>query len=407
MSELIERYMVSPENVITVAREDVRDRLSVLIKLGTHELAKFKLHMERRVRFIAKIVSYRFTQYGELVVTFPNGIDAYLSLSKVSHSPEEFYELIRTPLLWDVALANNRPVVISYSEILSEPSYDIADKLLSQYAPVDILIAGMGYQVKPDVARVLIPRLLPLIKTPYPIHVWQFTRPNTAKTHIGVTYMLYFNWFYSTSLPSKAGLLYDARTGTYGYALTSDGLVFDEVDKWSVTKIVNEEFLTYMPTLMEQGIVVRPTTRRTFIGVIERRIPVMYLGNIPDIYGNDNSRVTICNFVMGWGDRTCALVDRVAICDVNRDYTYITDYLTNRMLPESVIRAVVELINKDVKVSDKSSLSGRLRRHANMVASALEALGFPYEDMRLIDEVVMYGWSDTLTGMRGPVEGND
>lgn len=377
-----------------------RDKLlfnNKLFELGYSELAKYILYMGKTVEFISKPISATLMS-DKMLLTFPNGIKAILPYVIIKHKPEEFYNLLRLYVKWYVVM-RNEPMVIRYEELSFEPAYDIADKLLAHVNPVDIFVRGLGYKLHTDTYRLLIPRLLPLIKTPHPIHVWQFTKYNSGKTHYGVMLMKIFRFFYSTAVPSQAGLLYDARTGTYGWALLSDGVVFDEVDKWNIQNLINYDILSYLPTLMEQGIVIRPTTRHTFMGIIERRIPFVFMGNVPPLLmGNESWRVSdrskLNEYLLSWGDHVGAISDRLAVIDIDYDTPLISDYVEDKVLPESVLVAVRELINSRISEIGlpRSSLSGRMKRHSEMLYVALNLLGAE-TTVDETDQIVAYGWS--------------
>jgi len=386
---VIEKYLVTPDKLLVSNK---------LYELGYSELGKYKLYIENKVEFIAKPTTVTFSNEG-IIITFPNGIRAVLSYGRIKHSAEEFYRLVRTNLKWVVVKAK-KPVIVDYDEVIKEPSYDVADNILSSENPLDAIVRGLGYEPRKEVVRVVLPRVLPLIRTPRPIHVWQFTNYNTGKTEMGIMYMKVFNWFYSTTPPTEAGLTYDARTGTLGAVLISEGIVFDEVDKWSSSKVIDANLMSFLPTLMEQGAVVRPTTRRTFIGIIERRIPFMFLGNVSGSsdYGYGSDRERLKNYLQQWGDFVGALADRFTVIDFNYEEIYISDYVTGRVLPESVLTAMIEILNREVartSLGSPSSLRGRLKRHSENLCIALKVLG---HDVRTewCDRIVEVGWSRFL-----------
>ncbi|MEM2383251.1 MAG: BREX system Lon protease-like protein BrxL [Desulfurococcaceae archaeon] len=388
---IIEKYLVPRDQSFFNNR---------LYELGYSELAKYKLYIDRRVEFISKPISVSFTpEY--MILAFPNGIKARMNYSAIRHNSDYFYTILRTYNKWRIYLYNE-PMVHTYEETSIEPAYDIADNILKNTMPLEAIVRGMGYEPKDLVYRLLIPRILPLIKTPNPIHVWQYTKYNSGKTHYGLYVMKVFRYFYSTAVPSQAGLLYDARTGTYGWAMLSDGIVFDEVDKWSIDVMKSNELLSYMPTLMEQGVIVRPTTRHTFLGIIERKIPFIFMGNVPPLYDDIScykmsDRDILQDHLRTWGDSVGAISDRITLIDIDYSTPLISDYVTDKILPESVMLALVDLINKDaVSISrPASSLSGRLKRHSEMLYIALTAIGFEttIEDC---DDIVLNGWRTWL-----------
>lgn len=388
VEDILSKYLISRDKLLFSNK---------LYELGYSEIAKYILYMGKEVEFISKPISVTLMPE-KMVLTFPNGIKATLHYALIKHKPEEFYNLLRIYVKWRVVM-RYEPIVVKYEELSFEPAYDVADKLLAHINPIDIFVRGLGYKIHHNTYRLLIPRLLPLIKTPYPIHVWQFTRYNSGKTHYGVMLMKVFRFFYSTSVPTQAGLLYDARTGTYGWALLSDGVVFDEIDKWNIQNLINYDILSYLPTLMEQGIVVRPTTRHTFMGIIERRIPFLFMGNVPPLIAGGESwkivdRSRLSEYLLSWGDHTGAISDRIAIVDIDDETPLISDYVEDTVLPESILIAVRDLINSRVNEvsSPQSALSGRMKRHSEMLYIALNVLGAE-ASIEETDQIVAYGWS--------------
>jgi len=367
-------------------------------RLGISEAGKIVLYARGRVEIIAKPANVTIKPDG-IYVTFPNGVQAVMGYSQLKHDPEEFLNLLRAPLLWRLVTVGKKVRVLDYDEVLPAPAYDIADNILRDVEPFLALVRGFGYVLHKPVIRIMIPRLCALVSTEPPIHVFQVSPKETAKTHIGVLYMRLFNWFYCTSVPTKAGMLYDARTGSVGFVMISDGVVFDEVDKWSVNAVMSEELLNYLPTLMEQGIVIRPTTRRFYFGMLERRIPFMFLGNpsvTPSTYEVD--RDYMCRFFSRWGDVVCAIGDRVAIPDVVTDETRVLDYVSDKVLPDAVLIAMTDILKKEYsksKPDTKFSLKGRLRRHAECVYRAFDVLGIE-PNQGLIEKIVEYGFESCL-----------
>ena len=248
----------------------------------------------------------------------------------------------------------------------------------------------------------LIPRLLPIVEDDLAIHVVQMTPVESGKSFFGIWAMKICSWFYTTAPPTPAGLFYDARSGTYGYALTSNGIVFDEIEKWSSTQIENSGIMSYLPTFLENGIVVRPASRTHSLGIIERRINTVWFGNCAEYQGGEEHDV-VQQIFSSWGDRYGALLDRMSVVHVEHKHIRILDYVTNRVLPESLMYAVIDVVkSRNIENNFKSSLSGRRKRHSIAIQRACKKIDIDVNP-GLADEIVMFGWATTID-MHGSVE---
>ena len=82
---------------------------------------------------------------------------------------------------------------------------------------------------------------------------------------------------------------------------------------------------------------------------------------------------------------------------------FISDYVSGKVLPESVMIALVDLVNRDVKklsIPEPSALRGRLKRHAEMLYLALTALGLDVK-MEWCDAIVVNGFWEFMRNMGG------
>jgi hypothetical protein len=50
------------------------------------------------------------------------------------------------------------------------------------------------------------------------------------------------------------------------------------------------------------------------------------------------------------------------------------NYLTNKVLPDGVIRGIISLLQKEVKECNDSKLSGRMKRHGDNVYAVLSTM---------------------------------
>jgi hypothetical protein len=102
-----------------------------------------------------------------------------------------------------------------------------------------------------------------------------------------------------------------------------------------------------------------------------RLIPITFFGNLGDfakLYGI----MTFCTrawFTEVYTRRlthdVSALADRLCIIDACFTRIPIMDTLTYKVLPDSIMRGIVSILQTQVKQCDVSNLKGRLKRHAN------------------------------------------
>jgi len=246
-----------------------------------------------------------------------------------------------------------------------------------------LILIGLGYKPEPEIKRLYMPRLLSWFKgfDGKPLHICQFTLPDSGKTSFGLRNETLFNWRYIPEPPTLARLILDARSGVLGEVFLRDGIVFDEFDKWSVDTQDRRATFDSILTGMEQGKWERGVSA---MGVrtpdVPRLIPIVFFGNLGDfdrLYGATqyNSRAFFnAIYTARLGHDVRALSERLAIIDACFKKIEIMDYLTYKVLPDGVIRGIVQLIQNEVKPCDVSELNGRLKRHANNVYAVLSKL---------------------------------
>lgn len=261
----------------------------------------------------------------------------------------------------------------------------IAKELLekSTYSPLELLLIGLGYKPTREVKRLFIPRIVSWFRgfDGRPIHICQFTLPESGKTSFGLRSETLFNWRYLAEPPTLARLVLDARSGVLGEVFLRNGIVFDEFDKWTLDNIERRYTFDSILTGMEQGKWERGVSA---MGVrtpeVTRLIPIIFFGNLGDfekLYGMTqyNSRAffnTIYTARLTQDVRP--LCDRLAIIDACFKKIEIMNYLTFKVLPDGVIRGIISLLQKDVKPCDKSKLSGRVKRHADNLHAILSTM---------------------------------
>jgi hypothetical protein len=259
---------------------------------------------------------------------------------------------------------------------------DIAKEILdkSNYSPLEIILLGLGYRNTSNMKRLFIPRIVSWFKgfDGKPMHIAQFTLPETAKTHWSIRNETLFNWRYIPEPPTLARLILDARMGILGEVFLRNGIVFDEFDKWTIDTPDRRMTFDSILTGMEQGKWVRGVSA---LGIrppeVSRLIPILFFGNLGDfqkLYGT----LPLCTrawFTEIYSRRlthdVSALADRIAIIDACFTKIPVMDNLTNKVLPDSVLRGIIEILQKQVQKVDVSKLKGRLKRHSDNVYAIL------------------------------------
>jgi len=276
----------------------------------------------------------------------------------------------------------------------------------SKYTPLELLLIGLGYKPHSNIKRLFIPRFLTWFRgfDGKPMHIAQFTLPETAKTTFGIQSEYVWNYKYIPEPPTLARLVLDARSGILGEVFLRNGIVFDEFDKWTIDTQDRRYTFDSILTGMEQGKWERGVSA---MGVrapdVTRLIPIMFFGNLGDLqkfYG------TTIFCVRAWFTEVYsrrlthdvrALADRIAVIDGCFREIRVMDYLSGSVLPHSVIRGIISTLQSKVKNSNISSLRGRLKRHSDNVHSILTALGMDVSPM-ICDAIVSgtYEWDKGL-----------
>jgi hypothetical protein len=353
--------------------------------------------MRGQVEIVGKPSSYRL-RGTTIYVRFFN-IEASCPLSKLGSTPESVLMRLRTNNIWRIMKAGGGYVVTDVKSITPTPEeFEVAKKLINIYTPSEVIIRGLGYEYNRETERLLLPRIMPLVVDEYPFHVVQLTPPESGKTYFGVWAMKVAGWFYITSPPTPAGMFYDARSGVYGFATISNGVIFDEVDKWSANYVQQTGILTYLPTFLENGIVVRPTSRLHTLGVIEKLINTIWFGNSSGRYGEEKEIVE--TIFASWGDVHGAMLDRMTVIHVEHKQIRISDYVTDKVLPDTLMYAVLYVTRKQSvdKSTLTSKLQGRQKRHSLAIQTAMVKL-LSGTNSDFADLVVTKGWTSALEEM--------
>jgi hypothetical protein len=255
---------------------------------------------------------------------------------------------------------------------------DVAKEILEKsiLSPLEIMITGLGYRLTPEVKRLFTPRMVTWFKgfDGKPMHIAQFTLPETAKTHWAIRNETLLNWRYIPEPPTLARLILDARQGILGEVFLRNGITFDEFDKWNLDTADRRYTFDAILTGMEQGKWCRGVSA---LGIrppdVVRLIPITFFGNLGD-FAKLHGVMAFCTrawFTEVYSRRLThdisALADRLAIIDACFMKIPIMDSITNKVLPDSILRGIITELQAKVKTQDISKLKGRLKRHSNNV----------------------------------------
>jgi len=271
---------------------------------------------------------------------------------------------------------------------------DIGKEIVEEIGALNALLIGYGIMPHKDTYFLFLPRIMALFKgfryphesfPTFPIHVLQFTEPNTGKTHFAVRTVDIANYEYmGGELPTLTRLVYDARSGAIGTVGLRDGIILDEFDKKTANDLVKlTTDLRALLTGMEQCVWSRSAGAKPI--EIRRCVNFVFLGNIPPYMKGGDSRQKIVQYYNVSG--MDALVDRITIVDIWASEINIANYVLHRIMPNYVVRGIVEYITKNLKPEEVSVdvKGGRIARHAMNIKTLLKALG-----VNLSDEVVAY-----------------
>jgi len=338
-----------------------------------------------------------------LSVIIPNSL-----LPEFGSTTEERIENLNDYLYIKFTKQENTLIAETVVPLRGKVSEDIAKEILeeSHYTPLELILVGLGYKPCNQTKRLFLPRLLTWFKgyDGKPMHIAQFTLPETAKTTFGIQSEYVWNYRYIPEPPTLARLILDARSGILGEVFLRNGIVFDEFDKWTIDTPDRRMTFDSILTGMEQGKWERGVSA---MGVrapdVTRLIPILFFGNLGDMSKMYGATIfcTRAWFTEVYSRRLThdvrALADRIAVIDGCFREIRIMDYLSGTVLPHSVIRGIISNLQKDVKPCNVSNLKGRLKRHADNVYAIMKALQMNV-DSQTCDAIVggTYEWDKTI-----------
>jgi len=340
---------------------------------------------------LTKLTNYRvITDKKVIQVTLSNGFRCYIPLNLFGNvDVDTLLEYLKLPMQITVKHVGGVLVASEVKLPTLQTSEDIAREIVEEIGYVNALLVSLGIYPKKEMIFLFLPRLMGLLRgfrasyektAYYPIHVLQFTAPNSGKTAFSIRVAEALNYEYmGGELPSLTRLVYDARSGAIGSVGLRDGIILDEFDKKTandVMKLVTD--LRALLTGMEQGVWSRSVGSK---GIeIRKFVNFYFYGNIPPYLKGETTREKIINFYNVSG--VDALVDRITVVDVWETHINIANYLIYRIIPNYIFRGIISLILKELRPLELEVEigKGRIERHAMNIKSILHALGIRLGD---------------------------
>lgn len=379
-----------PKSLILSFKADTKEKQKEIYDLYKLSLDKnilnVHLAIEGETTLIFKPDAIITKQSGFVQLITRGGSVIKANLKQFGNTPEEILNNLKD---WMMVTIDRKYKIVDIEILAGHTNTETAKEILNELTPLEALIYGFGLYVTPETLRLFYPRILPLFAYDgKPIHVIQFTQPDSGKTEFAVRLETIFNFKHFTEFPSPAKLIADARTGSLGAVFTSKGITIDEFDKVNKQRFENayDVFLTGL----EQGVWRRGSQTMKAISLEgTANIPFLFFGNVLDepnqtFEYSQNSRHEAEIIIQRRLDFNLKpFLHRIAIVDVLKEYIPITRYLLQNkdgivgVLPDSVIRGIIKLTYKNIKmkyVNENALVQGRLRRHTEAVLNVTNAL---------------------------------
>jgi hypothetical protein len=381
----LEIYIAFPATITDLA---IREKVKNQWLIGNDkQYAAYQLIYNEEVSAIFRPTGILIDwQHISVSVYTPSGLSVILTpaqLQSLGVTIEERLMNLNDYLYLTIAQSENSLVASEVTPLRGTVETGVAKEILekTEMSYLDIIITGLGYKPLPEIKRLFLPRIVAWFKgfDGKPMHIAQFTLPETAKTHWAIRNETLFNWRYIPEPPTLARLVLDARQGILGEVFLRNGIVFDEFDKWTLETGDRRMTFDAILTGMEQG---KWTRGVSALGVrapdIARLIPIVFFGNLGDfakLYGV-MQYCTRAWFTEIYSRRlthdVAALADRIAIIDCCFTKIPVMDALSHKVLPDSILRGIIANIQANVKEQSGSNLKGRLRRHSDNVYAIMK-----------------------------------
>jgi hypothetical protein len=383
----LEVYIAFPEALKdTEKRENIRKQW---LYGNNKQIVSLDLMFQRELSCIYRPIGLRIDWINLVVSTLtPSGLEIVIPnrlLNTLGSTTEERVANLNDYLYVHFYKDKQGLIADTVVPLRGTVSEKVAKELLdsSVFSPLELLLIGLGYRPEQEVKRLFIPRILAWFKgfDGRPMHTCQFTLPESGKTTFGLRSETLFNWRYFAEPPTLARLVLDARSGVLGEVFLRNGIVFDEFDKWTLDTADRRYTFDSILTGMEQGKWERGVSA---MGVrtpdVSRLVPIVFFGNLGDfekLYGvtQYNARAFFnAIYSARLTQDVRPLCDRLCVIDACYQKIEIMNYLTNKVLPDGVIRGIISLLQKEVKECNDSKLSGRMKRHGDNVYAVLSTM---------------------------------
>ena len=276
--------------------------------------------------------------------------------------------------------------------------YESAQKILNEtkFGAPELLLIGFGIKPDKESLRMYMPRILALFRgyDNVPIYCFQLTPHETGKTEFGTRLLTLLDYEYLSEPPTLPRIVVHGKTGEMGFVFTRKGVVFDEFDKWYQFPQRVQTILSTINTGMEQGIWTRGVSDAGGIAPqIRRYINMLFFGNLLEDVAVEvdpslppRIRVALM-FNKLLGINTEQFFSRIPVIDCTETKYYAYDHVTYNVLPDSILRALVQLIQRNVKKDGETKLKGRLGRHSLRLQSVFKAMNIDIPP-NVVDDLV-------------------
>ena len=345
---------------------------------------------------LTKLSSYKIDTSNKVIrTTLSNGFICFIPLKLFGNVDiDTLIDILKLPM--QITVKHVRGVLVAEEVKLPtlQTAEDIGKEIVDEIGPLNAIL--LAYGIMPDRVTyfLYLPRVIGLFRgfryehetvPTFPIHVLQFTAPNSGKTHFAIRSADVFNYEYmGGELPTLTRLVYDARSASIGTVGLRDGVIMDEFDKKTANDLVKlTTDLRALLTGMEQCVWTRSAGAKPI--EIRRCVNFMFLGNIPPVLRGATTRDKIIAYYNVSG--IDAMIDRITIVDIWNTEIDIARYVIHRVMPNYVLRGIIQYIQKQMKPEGVSVelQGGRVKRHAMNVKTILKALG-----INVPDEIVAY-----------------
>jgi len=374
------------------------------------EYAQLYFAKHEQGTLLTKLTNYKIDTTRKVIrVTLANGFPCFIPLELFGNVDiETLIDLLKLPM--QITVKHVKGVLVAGELKLPtlQSAKDIGKEIIEEIGALNALLLAFGIMPHRITYWLFLPRLMSLFKgfksahqsiPVHPIHILQFTEPNSGKTEFAVRASSVANYEYmGGELPTLTRLVYDARSGAIGAVGLRDGVILDEFDKKTANDLVKlTTDLRAMLTGMEQCVWSRSAGAK---GIeIRKCVNFIFFGNVPPFLRGSTTREKIVNYYNVSG--MDALIDRITIVDMWQTPIDIAEYLIHRIMPNYILRGMIEYLQSQLKPLELEVEVGgsRAPRHALNVKSLLSVLGVKLPDDTIKNLVLGITTFDVISRM--------